>query len=807
MFSHLLKSALRNILKKKSFSLINIVGLSVGLTVFFLLFLYVKYEYSYDDFLPNSANVYRIELEQFQDNDSQFDKATSTYAIGPLLKEQFPAVEEYARAGFEKCLVFRNEVKYNDQELFWVDSTFLNVIEVEMLQGNRTEALQAPYSVVLSEDLAHVYFGNEDPMGQIIFINEQLPFTVKGVFKTLPTNSHFNFKLLLSLSTGNVLWPGWGTNNRSWGGHEWLYTYLRLSPGTDTELLSKQIEQLVAEQLPEQMKGANIEQHYNLRNIRDIHLQSNLQNEFKVNGSATNVRILMLIGLLIIVIAWINFINIASSEAFDKAREVGVRKVNGANKRDIIAQFMVEVFILNCISALLTMGLVFIALPFFQSVINLPLYRFFLDKSEFIGILLLMSLLGTLFSGLYPALILSSFQIQKVLKGKVLVGNERFSFKKILVVFQLTVTIGLIIAVLIIFKQLNFIQTKELGFKKELVMVINAPSSMNMSPDKLMKYRTFKDRLTKNGQIVDVASTAWSVGQECLGEWTINSIDGKEINHLTLKINQIDESYLNVYGLKLLAGKVFDYQERDFANQVLINATAVRQMGYAKPEDAVGRIVRDGNNNSNTVIGVIADFHQESLRQRIRPMVFAYQHPANFGQYAVLMKSEQLGSVVQYIETQWNSTYTNAPFDYHFLDEQLNHLYTPDQRFGKLLFAFTILAILIACLGLLSLVMILSRKNIKQVGIRKVNGAQTGQIMLLLNLDLLKWFAFSMFIAGPVAGWLMKNWLAGFAYQTNMSWWIFALAGVLTLCIVLLTVSWQSWRAATRNPVEALRYE
>lgn len=807
MFSHLLKSALRNVLKKKSFSLINIVGLSIGLTVFFLLFLYVRYEYSYDTFLPNSENIYRVELEQFQGNDSQFDKATSTYAIGPLLKEQFPAVEEYARAGFEKCLVFRNEIKYNDQELFWVDSTFLNVVEVEMLQGNRSEALQSPYSAVLSEDIAHIYFGNEDPMGQIIYINEQLPFTVKGVFKSLPTNTHFNFKLLLSLSTGNVLWPGWGTNNRTWGGHGWLYTYLRLSPETDTEFLQKQIESLLASQLPEQMKAENITHKYDLRNILDIHLQSNLQNEFKVNVSETNVRILMLIGLLIIVIAWINFINIASSEAFDKSREIGVRKVNGANKVNIIAQFLVEVFLLNLISVLLTLALVFISLPFFESVIDLPLNKFLLDQPVFIAMLLLMCLIGTLFSGLYPALILSSFQVQKALKGKVLSGNERFSFKKILVVFQLTVTIGLIIAVLTIFKQLNFIQTKELGFKKEMVMVINAPSSLNMDSTKLAKYRTFKRLVSKNSQVVDVASTAWSVGKECLGEWTVNNIDGKEINHVTMKTNLIDESYLDVYRLKLLAGNAFEYQERNFANQALINETAARQLGFDTPEMAVGRIIRDGNNTSTTVVGVIADFHQESLRQVIRPLIFYYQHPANFGQYAVLMKSEQFAEVVPFIESQWNSIYTNAPFDYHFLDEQLNRLYTPDKRFGKLLSAFTLLAIFIACLGLLSLVMILARKNIKQVGIRKVNGAQTGEIMLLLNADLLKWVALSMLLAGPLTGFLMNNWLEGFAYRTTMSWWIFALAGLLSLCIVLLTVSYQSYKAAIRNPVESLRYE
>jgi putative ABC transport system permease protein len=807
MIHHLIKCAFGNILRKKSFSLIKVTGLSIGLTLFFLLFLYGRYESSYDRFFPQAENTYRIQLEQLQDNRRQFNKATSTYSIGPLLKDKFSSVIQYSRAGYEKCLVFRNDIKYNDQELLWVDSTFLKVIQVKMLQGNVDEALAVPYSVVLSDELAKVYFGNEDPMGQVIYINEHLPFIVRGIFKALPSNSHFNFKLLLSLSTGNVLWPGWGTDNRGWGGHTWLYTYLTLAPGSDVAGLEREIGKLVDAQLPDQLKTGNVKMVFHLQNIRDIHLNSNLENELKSNGSVQNVRMLFLIGLLIIVIAWINFINIGISEALERARETCIRKINGALKGNIIRQFLTEVFILNLFSLLLTTILIFVSLPLFEFLSGEPVGKFLINNLSLLAILPFMILIGTLISGLYPAIVLSSFQAQNVLKGSLFKGNERFSFRKILVVFQLFAAICLIISVITIFKQLNFINTADPGFKKDFVVVVNAPRTMNMDSSKLSKYRVFKNLIKANSLVKDVASTTFSIGKECLNELNISNIDGKEISHITLKLNQIDESYLKVYGLNLIAGQNFEFQNRQNSDRALINQTAAKRMGFKDPNDAVGHFINNSRNRPIRIIGVISDFHQESFRQAIRPMIFLYQHPNNFGQYAVLLKDNSFQNAATFIEEQWKSTYPGAPFDFDFLDQQLNHLYLSEVRFGYLLFTFASLAIFIASLGLLGLIMILAQKNTKQIGIRKINGANAGQIMLMLNRDFLQWVGLAFVIATPLASYLMRSWLEGFAYKTRLSWWIFALAGVLTLLVTLMTVSLHSWKAARQNPVEALKYE
>ena len=652
MLSNHVRNAFRNILRNKSFSLIKITGLSIGLTVFFLLLLYVRYEKSFDRFFPGAENIYRVHLEQFQDGKSQFNKATSTYIIGPLLKEKIPSVTEYARGGFERCLVYRNDIKYNDQELLWVDSTFLKVIQVKMLQGDISEALTSPYSLVLSDELAKVYFGDEDPMGQVVYINEHLPFIVRGIYKALPSNTHFNFKLLLSLSTGNVLWPqlGWGSKSRGWGGHSWIFTYLKLAPGTDIKKLEKEIEVVVDAQLPDRLKTEKIKQKYTLQNIRDIHLNSNLEIELKPNGSAKSTRMLFLIGILIIVIAWINFINLGISEAFDRAKETSIRKINGALRSNLISQFMIEVFILNVISLIATLLLVFISLPVFEYLSGQPVGEYLRQNLSLLWVLLIMIIAGTLFAGIYPAIVLSSFQTKNVLKGSLFKGKEKFSFKKILVIFQLTAAIILIISVIAIFKQLFFINSTDLGFKKDFVVVINAPRTLNMDSTKRTRYHVFKNLIKANSQVKDVASTTFSMGNECLYEMDINKVDGKETSHVTLKFNLIDESYLNVYSLKLLAGQNFEFQNRSLNDRVMINQVAAKVLGFKNVEDAVGHFISDTRNIPIKIIGVISDFHQESFRRAIRPMVFIYQHPNNFGQYSVLLTPGNFQETLTFIE-------------------------------------------------------------------------------------------------------------------------------------------------------------
>ncbi|MCL3781016.1 ABC transporter permease [Prolixibacteraceae bacterium JC049] len=805
----LFRNAIRNLIKNKSFTLINVTGLSIGVTVFFMLFVYVVYENSYDEFLNNSENTYRVELDVFRNGKLLSENATATYSIGPLLEEHIPQVKKYARAGFEKCLIYRDRQSFNGQELFWVDSTFLSTVDVKMLCGDKKTALIAPYTAVLSEDMAKKFFGDEDPMDQTIFVNEHLRFTVKGVYETLPQNSHFNFRLLLSLSTGNVLWPGWGTNNRSWGGQTWLYTYVNLEKNADIADVEKRMNAKVKELLPEQLVADNYQYNFHLKPIQDIHLTSHRDKEFKVNGSEQSVNLLFFIALLIIVTVWINYINIASSEAFEKAKEVGIRKVNGSSKIDIIKHFMIEVFVLNIFSLFLTFMLIGITASIFESIFDVPVIAFLQNHFYLYLYLIAIVLVGTFISGIYPAVVMASFEPNKVLKGTILSGRNKFAMRKSLLVFQLVVTITLIVSAITIHKQIKFMHSADLGFTKDLVLSMPAPCTMNMDSTKHRRFLYFKDRLLTLPAVKVVTSSQNEMGTECLSTVTYNQLNGKEITGVRCYANNIDDCYLETYDIKLLAGRNFKFaQTREAMNgRVLINQSTVKQLGFTSAQQAIGNSISVSGEGRVEIIGVINDFNQESLKTSIKPMVFFHNHPSQFGSYSVKMGHEKISATIDFIKEEWRQNYPNAPFVYEFVDDKLGQIYKAEERFGNLLVLFTTLAIVIACLGLLGLVIILNRKRIKEIGVRKVNGARISEILVMLNKDFVRWVVVAFLIACPIAWYGMNEWLSNFAYKTVLSWWIFAVSGLLALFIALLTITIQSYKAANYNPVEALRYE
>ncbi|MGQ8337409.1 ABC transporter permease [Sunxiuqinia sp. A32] len=802
-----IKNILRNLKKNKAFTFINIGGLSIGIAAFFLLMIYVAFEKSYDEFLDNNENTYRVQLKQYKNGEPLFNKATSTYNIGPLIKDEIPEVKEFARAGFEKCLVFRENNYLNSQDLFWTDSTFLNVVKVEMVQGDKQTALISPYTTVLSDKLAKIYFGDSDPIGQIIYINEHLPFTVTGVFKSLPANSHLNFKLLLSLSTGNVLWPGWGTDNYSWGGHGWLYTYITLQEGSSPKVVEDKIAKLVKEKMPENFLAENIQFEFHLQKVTDIHLNSKLENEFKVNGSKQYINIFMLIGIIALIIAWINFINISNAQAYDKVKESAIRKVNGATRKDITSIFITEAFILNLLGTVIACILILISIPVFSQLTGKALDVFLKQNPSYIFMLLGTMIIGAIISGIYPGLILSSIKPEKVLKSNHVNPKSKLSFRHALVVFQLAASICLIITVTTIYKQMQYISKKDLGYNRNFVVVLEAPRSMNMDSTKYVKYRTFKENFTQISAVRNITSTLFKMGEESVYDFSVNRINGEETKDILIKRNLIDDDYLNVFGIHLLAGENFRSNTRRRSEEIIINQQACELLGFKSPADAIGKSISSNGNNRAKIIGVTANFHQENLKVPVRAMCFSFDHPNNFGSYIVSVNPSDINGTISQIETIWNEIYVNDPFIYQFLDEQLENLYFSEIRLGKLLMIFACITVFITCLGLLGLILITTKKNIKIIGIRKVNGANSIEIINLLNKDFVKWVVIAFIIAIPVSWYAMTQWLASFAYRTTLSWWIFTMAGLVIFGIAMLTVSWQSWKAASRNPVEALKYE
>lgn len=807
MIKSLFRNAIRNLIRKKSFALINIIGLSLGVTMFFMLFVYVVYENSYDEFLSDSNNTYRVELDIFRDGKILSENATATYSIGPLVKEYIPQVKSYGRAGFEKCLIYLEKQSFSGQELFWVDSTFLSTIHLDLIRGDAKNALSAPYTAVLSEQMAQKFFGNEDAINKTIFVNEHLRFTVTGVFKTLPHNSHFNFKLLLSLTTGDVLWPGWGTQNRSWGGYEWLYTYVNLAKNANVAEVEQRMNLKTAELLSDQLKADNYEYKFHLKPIQDIHLTSHRNNEFKINGSEQNTNLLLLISLLIIIIVWINYINIASSEAFEKAREVGIRKVNGSSRMDIVKYAMVEVFLLNLISVVITFVLIWITAGMFESIFEIPIKSFLQSNSYLYGYILAAMVIGTFVCGIYPAIVMATFDPNKVLKGTILSGRNKFVMRKSLLIFQLVVTIGLIVSAITIHKQIRFIQSANLGYDKESVLALSAPTTMNMDSTKYRRYIHFKTELLKFPNVKSVASSQFAMGDECVTSITYNELNGEKISGVRCVTNSIDEDFIKTYKVALKAGQNFKFSPQSIWNRVLINESAARAFGFKDVSQAVGQHLSITGAHRVEVIGVVSDYNQESLRNSIKPMVYFQGHPANFGTYSVKITEHNKSGTIGAIKRLWNDNYPNAPFLFNFVNSDLEANYKAEHRFGKLLVLFTTIAIVIACLGLFGLVIIINRKRIKEIGVRKVNGAKISEILFLLNKDFIRWVIIAFLFSAPVAWYGMTEWLSNFAYKTTMSWWIFGISGFLTLIITLLTISIQSYKAANYNPVKALKYE
>ena len=510
---------------------------------------------------------------------------------------------------------------------------------------------------------------------------------------------------------------------------------------------------------------------------------------------------------MIISIAWINYFNLTNSTLFDFAKEISIRKVNGASKANVIKQFIIEVFLINLISVIISLGILILCLPYLEFFLDKPLGWFLMHNLWIFLLLPVLLLVGVTISGVYPSFVLASIKPCNALKGNVLSKSGKLIFEKSLVVCQLSASVILIISVLVINKQLHFIQSKDLGHRKDQIVMIDAPCTMNMDSTKHTKFKMFKYSLlgNSNSNINSVTSAGTGIGSQLLNDVRYRSFDDKE-KIVSLKTNVIDEDFIHVFGIKWLAGDSINQKEYRNNNLVLINESASKILGFKTPFEAIGNELKRDDNRV-LIGGVISDFHQQSLRSNIQPTLFYYLHPSIFGTYSVRFNSSDIHKTIDYLKEEWVKVYPNDPFVYRFLDDHINSLYLKDKRFSQTLLLFTILSILVACLGLLGLIIITTRKRTKEIGVRKVNGAKNLELVSMLLKDYLIWIILAVFIASPLAYFAMDKWLQNFAYKTELSWWIFALAGIIALGITLLTVSWQSWRAARRNPVESLRYE
>lgn len=803
MLKNYIKLALRNLRRNTVFAAINILGLSVGLAACLLIAAWVRDESSYDRYAFRSKDIYRVNLGIT--STTQSDYPMVDIAVGPGMAAAFPEIETFTRLGhLGDAYIQYGTRQFKEPDLVYVDSNFFGVFTLPFLEGDVRTALLRPNSLVVTRAFATKYFGTAPALGKTVDLSNYGACTITGVIDKVPDEAHFHYEAFLSWATKHFTYNSW-TNIG-------MYTYLRLRPDADPKKLQARFPQLVEKYcvseisrdmgipLSEARKAANTFV-FSLTPLTDIHLNSNTKYELEANGSRLYVLIFSALALFILLLACANFTNLSTAGAAARSKEVGIRKVMGSVKKQLIAQFLTESVLLTAFSMILAFGIALLILPWFNQVSGKHFsYSVFFNIPALVAALVLIVLVGAA-AGIYPAFFLSSFEPIKVLKGSLPGGARRSLLRSGLVVFQFVVSIALIVATMIVYRQLNFMQDMRLGYDKDQVVYIQDVFLLDRNQE------AFRQELLSDKRVVN-ASLSWSVpGSGAMGGTEIRpkSAAGDGKGEIHTNIYNIDYDYVATLGLQVVKGRNFS---RDFptdtANGVLINETAAADLGWGNI-DPIGKVFVRSGQKEYKVVGVLKDFHYLSVKQKIAPLMLLLGH--NEGGMLVKVNSADMSSFLADIRQRWAAFHPRGPFGYYFLDDRFAHLYTAEQRTGRLFTGFTLIAILIAGLGLFGLAAYMAEQRTKEIGIRKVLGATVGSVLVLVSKEFLLLVGLAFLIAVPVTWWAMSQWLHEFAYRTPVSWWIFPLAGVSALIIAILTISFQATKAALMNPIKSLRSE
>ncbi|MFP4089027.1 MAG: ABC transporter permease [Cyclobacteriaceae bacterium] len=805
MIRNYLKIALRNLTKQKLYTSLNILGLSIGIASCLLILLYVHHELSYDAFHTKADRIYRVALNG-KIADQEVYTPNTTPPLAFTLLEEFPEVENAVRlyTYADQQVIRYGETVVSEEKIFYADSSFFEVFSFPMLEGNPDNALVEPNSLVLTGEMAQKYFGSESALGKTLLLgSKKIPHTVTGIVEDVPGNAHFHFNMLRSMSSLDY------SRSEGWFNNSFI-TYLLLYKGASVESVSSKLPGLVEKYVgPEiqQFMGLSLEEFqangnkygYFLQPLLDIHLHSDLSDEIEPNGDITYIYIFLAIAFFIILLACINFMNLATARSARRAKEVGVRKTLGSLRRHLVRQFLTESILLSLIATLLALVAAFLLLQPFNILAGKEISRVLFGEPWFILSLLIMTLLVGIAAGSYPAFYLSSFRPVEVLKGKLKAGMKSSGIRNALVVFQFFVSITLIICTLLVYQQLEYTRSKHLGFEKENVLVVKGLGRLPEGQQQVLK-----QELLAQSQVVS-ASISNNVPPG-VNNTTIFRKKGTE-EDILISTYHIDHEHLSTMQLNLEKGRNFS---RDFPTDtaaVLINEAAVRAFGFDEALDK--EILYFGGPNGETlnlkVIGVVKDFNYESLRNSIRPLALLLTESGSY--LSIRLAPGDLSASLSLIEQSWNQFAPAEPFQYTFLDEDFDALFRAEQRLGQVFSVFTGLAILVACLGLLGLAAFTAEQRTKEIGIRKVMGASVPSVILLLSRDFTRLVIISFALAVPLAWYIMHQWLSGFAFRIDIGPGIFLFAGLSALLIAWLTVSWQSARAATADPVKSLRSE
>lgn len=790
MLKNYFRIAFRNLWRHKGFSLLNIIGLSIGMTAFFLIFLYVSFEHSYDTFHTKKDRIFRLVSDVKTPSETMHYNAPPT-PIVEHLKAEFPELQSVTRISLgDDWMVIRGDRVFRVDNVAVADSNFFKIFDYKLLQGDPNTVLKYPNSVILSQSEAKKFFGDANPVGQsLIMTRLKFSATVTGVMQDMPDNSHLDAHMIFAADTLNM------AETQQWGNYQYS-TYLLLKPSANAAALQSKLPAFLQKIGGSALKRTQQEPTLLLEPLRDIYLYSTRDGSAK--GNIVNVRIFSIVGAFILLIAGINFVNLTTAKSGERAKEVGIRKVVGASKPMLAGQFIGESIILSLIACFLSALLSSLLLPAFNHLAGKEISPGILSQPQYLAILLTISVLFGVVAGFYPALVLSSFQPVSVLKGRFSSGTKGIFLRKALVIVQFTIATGLIIATLIVYKQLDYMRSQDLGFNKDQQLILDTRGdSVNQA---------FKKELQLLPNVRSVTMSSNTQG----GGIYYGAAD-LENNHGAMQSANVetlltDYDYTTQFGIKVVAGRTFSpHYPTDSIQAAILNETAVSLLGYTNPAQAIGKRFQQFGTNGH-IIGVVKDFHFRSLQEKIKPLIM-YLNPANCEFVCVKVDGRQLPATFAAIEHKWKQMLSDRPFDYYFMDEFFDRQYRADDHFGRLFLYFAILAISVSCLGLMGLASYSTLQRTKEIGVRKVVGASVSQIVLLLSKDFVKLVGWSILVAVPPSWFFMRGWLDNFAYRIDSYWWIFVAAGGTAVLIAMATISFQAIRAALANPVTSLRTE
>lgn len=772
------------------FSLINLVGLAVGLTASILILLYVYNELSYDKFHENADGIYRMNVI-FEQKDTEGMNAVGTAAMGVSLREEFPEVVDMVRFTLNDAV----DIKYDEKEYFvdkikYADSTLFKMFSFRLLQGDPETALKEPFSIVITPDEARKIFKEENPIGKFVSLNNEYTLKVTGVVEPPPANSQLQFNGLISFSTlyeyDNIY--------LDWDGGHGYYTYVQFQPGFDPSSLQERLKPFMQKHINYKLNKVGVNLRMKFEPLKHIHLYSKAEADLETKGDLSNIYTFSAIAIFILLIACTNFMNLSTARSSKRSREVGVRKVMGATAGKLRQQFLAESILISFFAMIVALIIVELIQPVFNNLVgkDLNLYTES-NRLLLIGIVVLIFLVG-LISGSYPAFYLSSFRPVEVLKGSFISAKGKSVFRDILVVFQFAITIALIICTIVIYRQIHYMKNKELGFEKEKVIYLSFKNSSSKE-----KVDLLRNEISNLAGVKSAGATSRIPG---LGLSMNGYIPDGYKEPMMFKVLAIDENLLETLGIELLQGENFSEKSQLDDNEYIVNQVLINELGWDKP---IGRIIY--RNGKHKIIGVVNDFHFAPLHLEISPLVITNKPFDGFSYLMIRLEKGDPSSYLAGIESVWKSVLPSETFNYNFLDTSLDRVYKQERHFGSLFIYFSALAILIACLGLLGLASFMVEQRTKEIGIRKVFGSSEVLIMRLLSWGFLKRVLFANIIAWPVAWITMNYWLQNFAYSSGLAWWIFLVSGVLALLLALLTVSYQSMKAASTNPAQIVKYE